>query len=104
MYSRVTALEIDTLRVSVEETAAEFRTEILPLLEQRPGYEGTLVLATPEGQGIVVTFWETAEAADASADLADEAVERFVTVFRSPPGREHYEVLYADLPAEVAAP
>jgi hypothetical protein len=26
-----------------------------------------------------------------------------VTVFRAPPGREHYEVLYADLPA-VAAP
>jgi hypothetical protein len=46
---------------------------------------------------------DTAEAADASADLAAEAVERFVTVFRAPPGREHYEVLYADLPA-VAAP
>jgi len=104
MYSRVTLLEIDTLRVSVEETAARFRAEILPLLEERPGYEGALVLATPEGKGIVVTLWETAEAADASADLAAQAVERFVTVFRAPPGREHYEVMYADLRAVPVAP
>jgi hypothetical protein len=103
MYSRVTLLEIDTMRVSVEETAARFDAEIRPLLEERAGFEGALVLATPEGKGIVVTFWDTAEAADGSADLAAEAVERFVTVFRAPPGREHYEVLYADLPA-VAAP
>jgi hypothetical protein len=27
-----------------------------------------------------------------------EELERYVTLFSAPPGREHYEVAYADLP------
>jgi hypothetical protein len=35
----------------------------------------------------------------ATADIAGEAFERFATVFKAPPGREHYEVRLADVPA-----
>jgi hypothetical protein len=28
----------------------------------------------------------------------DEQVAKFVTVYRTPPGREHYEVVLADIP------
>lgn len=101
MFSRVTLLEIDTLRVTMEEATALFHEVVLPRLEQLDGYAGVLVLATPEGKGLLVSVWETEEAARASAAFASQELERYVTLFRAPPGREQYEVVLADLP-EVA--
>ena len=99
MYSRVTQLEIDTLRVPVADVVERFRAEVLPLLEEQEGFEGALALTTPEGKALLVTLWDTAEAADASAAFAADQREQFVTVFRAPPGREHYEVAVFELPA-----
>lgn len=98
MYSRVTLLDIDTLRVGVDEIVERFETEILPRVREMPGYEGVTVLVTPEGKGMIVSFWDTEEAVEASAGLAATAVEEFVTLYRSPPGREHYRVAYAEMP------
>jgi hypothetical protein len=47
---------------------------------------------------MIVSFWESEEAADASAGLAASLVEEFVTIYRSPAGREHYEVVYVEPP------
>ena len=99
MYSRVTLVEIDPVRMDVDSAVERFKDEVVPGLEEAPGYEGAIVLSTPEGKGMVVTLWETAEAAGASAGLASEAVESFMTFFKAPPGREHYEVVYLDPPA-----
>lgn len=97
MYARVTQLEIDVMRASVEEAAGRFAVEVLPGLRTRPGFGGVLVLATPEGLGTVVTLWE--DAAGAAPDEDYEAtLERYVTLFRAPPGRELYEVMLAELP------
>ncbi|MCZ7590573.1 MAG: antibiotic biosynthesis monooxygenase [Gaiella sp.] len=98
MYSRVTLLEIDTLRVEVEDVLRRFETEILPRVREMPGYEGVAVLVTPEGKGMIVSFWESEEAVEASAGPAASAVEEFVTLYRAPPGREHYRVAYAEMP------
>jgi len=98
MYSRVTLLEIDTLRTSMESSVARFTDEVLPELREQEGYEGVLVLTTPEGKGMVVSFWDTLEAAAAATAFAAAAVERFVTLYSAAPGREHYEVAFADLP------
>ena len=98
MYSRVTLLEIDTLRVEIADILERFETEILPGVREMPGYEGVEVLVTPEGKGMVISFWDTEEDVEASADLAATAVEEFVTVYRAPPGREHYKVAYAEMP------
>jgi hypothetical protein len=46
-----------------------------------------------------VTVWGTEEAVEASAGLAAGHVERFATLYAAPPGREYYEVLYADMPS-----
>ncbi len=50
-----------------------------------------------------MTFWETEEAADAgivgSRSFYAEQIEKFVTLYRSPPGREMYNVVLADAPA-----
>jgi len=98
MYSRVTLLEIDTLRVEIADVLERFETEVLPRVRAMPGYEGVTVMVTPDGKGMVVSFWDTEEAVEASAGLAATAVEEFVTVYRAPPGREHYRVAYAELP------
>jgi hypothetical protein len=98
MYSRVTLLEIDTLRVEIDDVLGRFEAEILPRLRELPGFDGITVMVTPEGKGMVVSFWENEEAVAASAGMAAAAVEEFVTVYRSPPGRELYRVAYAELP------
>jgi hypothetical protein len=97
MYSRVTQLEIDTMRVDVDEAAWLFREDVVPRLREQEGYEGGFALVTPEGKGMIVTFWETeAEAKDVSG-FASAELARYVTMFSSPPGRELYEVAFADM-------
>jgi hypothetical protein len=98
MYSRVTLVEIDTLRTSVDAAAQLYSAEVLPRLRAQDGYEGSLVLATPEGKGVIVTLWSTEEAAVASAALSSDILAENVALFRAPPGREHYRVAVADLP------
>jgi heme-degrading monooxygenase HmoA len=98
MYSRVTLLEIDTLRVDVDDVVERFTTEFLPELREIPGFEGIVLFVTPEGKGMVVSLWDSEQAVAASAELAAGAVEEFVTLYRSPPGRELYRVAYAELP------
>jgi heme-degrading monooxygenase HmoA len=98
MYSRVTLLEIDTVRVDIDEAAELFRAEVAPRLAEQEGYEGALALVTPEGKGMIITFWETEEGAQDVSGFASAELERHVTMFRSPPGREYYEVAFADMP------
>ncbi len=97
MYSRVTLLEIDTTRVGVEDALERFTDEVLPELRAQDGYEGVIVLTTPEGRGMIVTVWETEEAAAGTAGFAAAALDRYVTLFRAPPGREYYEVALAEM-------
>ena len=59
---------------------------------------GVAVLVTEEGKGLIASFWESEEAAAAAAGFATGAVEEHLTLFRSPPGREHYRVALAELP------
>lgn len=97
MHSRVTLLEIDTLRLDVASAVGLFEREVMPALREQEGFEGALVLATPEGRGMVVSFWETEEAAEAAAGFATSQLERYVMLFAAPPGRESYEVAYLEL-------
>ena len=101
MYSRVTLLEVDTLRTTVGEAVDLFETQVLPDLREQDGYEGVLVLANPDGKALLVSIWDSEEAAAASADFARGELERFVTLFRAPPGREQYEVQVADVPEAI---
>jgi hypothetical protein len=102
MYARVTTVEIDTVRVGVEEAVDLYRKEFVPRLEQQEGYEGVLMFSTPDGKGLVITLWDTEEAARAGTGeeggLYTEVISRFMTVFRAPPGREQYQLAFTDLP------
>jgi heme-degrading monooxygenase HmoA len=98
MYSRVTLLEIDTLRISIAEAVDFFKAEVLPRVREQDGYQGVVILATPEGKGMIVSIWETQDAAANAAALASEALEQSMALFKSPPGREYYEVAFAETP------
>jgi heme-degrading monooxygenase HmoA len=73
---------------------------VAPRLRAQPGYAGLFVMRTEEGKGMVLTLWETEEAASRGLETGfyQEQVARFVTFMRQPPGREHYEVTRAELP------
>lgn len=103
MTARVTLAEIDSVRMSVERAVELFRESVLPALREQDGYEGVYVLLSEEGKVLVLSFWDSDEAADAgiegSRSFYAEQVGKFVTLYRSPPGREMYDVVFADAPA-----
>lgn len=105
MFARTTQLEIDTVRTSLDEALRTFEEAVLPELREQPGFRGLYVLATPEGKAMLVSFWGSADEADASGEAGwyPAVLERFVTLFRSPPGRERYEVRLAMPPPDEAA-
>jgi hypothetical protein len=100
MYARVTLLELDPVRFDVAAALERFQALVLPDLRSHPGYDGVYLLANEEGKGVVITLWESEE--DAEAGLASgfytAQLEKFVALFRAPPGRESYEVVFAEAP------
>jgi hypothetical protein len=99
MFARVTLLEIDTVRVGVDEALKLFEEAVMPGLRGQPGYRGVYALATPDGKALLMSFWEGAEQAEAVENSWYTGVlEEYMTLFRSPPGRETYEVRLAEPP------
>ena len=101
MVARVTLAEIDAVRMSVARAVEFFEESVMPDLRNEPGYEGCYVFTTPEGKALVMTFWTDDEAAERSlaSGLYAAQVDKFVTLMRTPPGREAYDVSIADVPA-----
>ena len=100
MVARVTLAEVDTLRMSADAAVELYRQSVVPELQQQPGYAGVYMLANQEGKLLTMTFWESEQAAEAGITSGYYAaqVEKFVTYFRAPPGRETYEVAIAEAP------
>jgi len=102
VVARATVAEIDPVRMSVDQAVELFRESVVPALREQEGYEGVYVLLSPEGKVLALTFWRDEEAADASIaggrSFYEEQIQKFVTIYRSPPGRETYDVVVADAP------
>jgi heme-degrading monooxygenase HmoA len=103
MYARTTLLEIDTLRVPLAEALDQFNATVLPRLREQPGFRGLYALTTPAGRAMLITFWDTAQEANAGIETGwyPEVLAEYTTLFRSPPGRETYEVQVAVPPTPV---
>jgi hypothetical protein len=103
MYARVTQLEIDTLRATTDEALDAFKETVLPQLREQDAFDGVCVLCNPDGRGLILSFWATQDAAAAHSETGfyADVLANHMTLFTSPPGRERYEVLYADVPAPV---
>ena len=101
MFARVTLLEIDTLRVSVDDALELFEQGVMPGLRDQSGYLGVYAMNTPDGKALLMSFWETAgEAETVENTWYTGVLEEYLTIFRSPPGRESYEVRIAEPPLE----
>ena len=105
MFARVTLFEIDTLRISLDDALERFKELIVPEARKQGGYEGMYVLHTREGKGLIMSLWASEEAAVAgeTSGYYDEQLAKFVAVFRAPPGREHYEVVFTEAPGMTRA-
>jgi heme-degrading monooxygenase HmoA len=103
VYARLTLLEVDTVRIPIEAAVEVYKQEVLAEVQKQPGYIGVIVMSTPLGRGAILSFWKTAEAAEAGASSGwyPEALDKYMTLFKSPPGRERYEVSFADMPVEM---
>jgi heme-degrading monooxygenase HmoA len=103
MIARVTLAEVDAVRTSIPKAVERFEESVLPELHEAEGYEGCYVLVTPEGKALVMTFWTDEAAAEAgiSSGLWHAQVEKFVTLIRTQPGREAYDVVVAEAPVPV---
>ena len=104
MYARTTLLEIDTVRVPLDDALEMFQTSVVPRLHEQPGFRGLYAFTTPDGRAMLITFWETAEQADAGSGAGwyPEVLAEYTTLFRAPPGREHYEDRLAEPPVMAA--
>jgi hypothetical protein len=101
VHARATLLEIDTLRFSVDDALNLFEEDVMPGLRAQPGYRGVYAMATPDGKALLLSFWATAEEAETVENRWYTGVlEEYMTLFRSPPGRESYEVRLAEPPRE----
>lgn len=102
MFARVTMFEIDTLRISLDDALERFKELVVPEARKREGYKGMYVMRTPEGKGLIMSLWSSEEAAATSitSGYYEEQVAKFLTVFRAPPGRENYEVVFSEAPGE----
>lgn len=98
MYSRVVLFELDTVRLDVADAAEVFRTEVLERLQAQEGYEGVVLLTTPEGKGMILSFWHTEDEAAAAKRFGSALLDEYLAFFTAPPGRDHYTVAVADLP------
>lgn len=100
MVARVTLAEVDAVRMRLDDAVELYKESVVPSLHEQEGYEGCYVLTTREGKALVLTFWESEEAATAglASGYYTEQLEKFVTFFRAPPGRETYEVALAEAP------
>lgn len=103
MVARVTLAEVDVVRTSLDELIEVYKQSVMPAQHAQDGYEGGFVLTTPEGKALVMAFWRDEEAAEAgmASGFYGEQIQKFVTVFKIPPGREMYDVAVADVPAVI---
>ena len=104
MVVRATEAEIDVVRMNPHDAIEVFKQSVVPALHEQPGYEGCYVLLSDEGKVLVLTFWESNQAARASrlSGFYVQQIEKLadLVVFRQAPGREAYDVVVVETPHE----
>jgi heme-degrading monooxygenase HmoA len=107
LIARVALGEVDTVSTSTDDAVAVFREAVVPAFRKQDGYGGCYLLLSDEGMALVISLWETDDAADAGIaggrSVFDEQIQRFTAVYRSPPGRETYRVAVTDTPERALA-
>jgi len=80
----------------LDRTVEEFERDLLPALEQQPGYSGVVVgIDRTAGRAAVFTFWEEEDQLRASDALADRARDQAAATADAPrePIVDRYEIV-----------
>ena len=93
MHARVTTLQLDPERV--DQMADGLRNEDIPGFEQLDGFKGmTVVTDRQSGKTLALTFWESAEAMQASEEAVTDSRRRAAeTGGGGEPQVERFEVI-----------
>ena len=104
MVVRATEAEIDVVRSNPADAVKVIEESVVPALHGQEGYLGLYVLLSEEGKMLVLSFWESDEAARATrlSGFYEAQLAKFsdVVFYRQEPGREAYEVVVAETPRE----
>lgn len=96
----VRLLRIQTRIEQIDDVSKLFGEEVIPLCKDKKGYKGAYFLADRKtGNGIPITMWESEEdmlATERSLFFQEQLV-KFMRIFKTPPIRETYEVVFQDL-------
>ena len=99
MVARVTLAEVDAVRMSIDAALELYRASVIPGAARAGRLRGLLRPHDARGQGAgadVLGATRRPPMPGSRAATTREQVEKFVTFFRSPPGRETYDVGVAD--------
>lgn len=104
MVVRATEAEIDVVRTNPAEAIGLFKAAVVPALRAEAGYLGCYVLLSQHGKVLVLSFWESDDAARETrlSGFYQEQVDKFadLVVYKADPGREAYDVVVAETPQE----
>ena len=98
MHARLTRIEADADRL--DEMAGQFEQQTLPQIQGIDGFKGYQLLGDrANGTAIAITFWESAEAMQASEEAVKAARQQAADAAgaRSAPVVERYEVVSQQL-------
>jgi hypothetical protein len=75
-----------------------FKELVLPEIRKQPGFKGLQVLTTEEGNGMLLSFWDTEAEAQAGIESGYymDQIAKFVMFMKQPPGREHYQLTFTE--------
>ena len=87
-----------------DKTNEIFRHSILPAIKQQQGFEGAIQCINQQGEGVVVSLWESQEeeALSAREQMYLEQISKFKEVFTKPQVRHTGEVRAHDTRAGIA--
>jgi heme-degrading monooxygenase HmoA len=92
MYARVVIATAPPHKL--DEIIALWHAEVLPSVQQQPGYKGVRFLVDRQtGKIITMGLWESAAAFRATVDWNKGQVDKFVALFSEPPQVGGYTVV-----------
>ncbi len=98
MHARLTTIQMDPSRI--DDALQSLRDNDVPQFEQIDGFKGfTLLVDREGGKGVGISFWESAEAMQASEEAVKAARQQAAEAAgaRSAPVVERYEVVSQQL-------
>ena len=103
MYASVTQFTVPHLGDDFEVAQEAFERNVVPELRKQAGYEGSYLMRTDRGEGVLITLWEDEAAANASESdgpLADQFEEFTPLLGKIDRGGKRFVVGFADHPVE----